>query len=39
MALSLDIRKRIIAAWQAGQSTRQLAARFDVSERTVRTLK
>lgn len=39
MAISLDLRKRIIAAWQAGQSTRQLAARFAVSERTVRVLK
>lgn len=39
MAYSQDLRKRTIAAWQTGRSTRQLVARFDVSERTICLLK
>lgn len=39
MALSMDLRKRIIAAAQAGHGTTQIARRFDVSERSVRQFK
>jgi transposase len=39
MALSMDLRRRIIAAAQAGHGTTQIARRFDVSERSVRQFK
>jgi len=39
MALSMDIRRRVIKAWQAGHSTSQIVQRFEISERTVREFK
>ena len=35
-AYSLDLRQRIIAALEAGESVKEVAVRFDVSPRTVR---
>ena len=34
-ALSLDLRQRIVAALEAGQKRKEIAARFDVSEASV----